>query len=176
MSHWEGNGASGIQGCCSTPHIPQAAPQQTVQPIRSMQRLRNPMQTCHTIPRRGPLSAPQTQAMLSHSFLQGMLPTLPTLPAETAPALPSPEPPSLLCHICSSSFSLIQQACSEYAPQDRCHTSRWAFNSEQSHRSHSLRPYTTVGRWMTNRPTTKLTACCAHHFCRRNHGDHGQSD
>lgn len=115
-------------------------PHSTGSPIRSMQRLRNPMQTCHRIPPRGPLSAPQTQAMLSHSFLQGMLPILPTLPAETAPALPSPEPPSLPCHRCSSSSSLIQQACSEYAPHDRCHTSRWAFNSEQSHRSHSLRP------------------------------------
>ena len=108
-----------------------------------------------------------------------MLPTLLTLSAETPPTLPSPAqhlPPSPARRWSSSFFPLSASLFWVPAMWQALHFSHWTFNSEQNHRSHSLRPYTIVGRWMTNRSTTKLTTHCAHHYCRGNHSDRGQSD
>lgn len=59
---------------------------------------------------------------------------LPPLQAEAA------LPPSLIWHVCS-----------EHPLHDRCQAGLWSFNCEQGHRSHSLRPYRTVGRWTMDR-------------------------
>lgn len=173
MSHWEGDGASGIQwiegrGGAKHPTLHRVVPQQsTMQPTVSMLRLRKPAQDSTGCLQMDPYLLLKHNPCFPTPSSRDALHSTNSFPHSGSNSRSQPssvttsatKPVSLPCSSASFPHSAV---CSEHPPYDRGHTSHQIFYREQGHRSYTLRPYRIEGRWTTNRPITNIITHVLH--------------